>query len=467
MDWLTLNGKRTSSVAPKRRSGLLCLALVACVLGCLPLLIPSPIILVAMGLVPLALLLVLKFPFWVVLGFILFSFFRLHEVFPQLYSLRIPQLLALGSLFVLGWHWILTATVKPFWRPELTRFAWFFLCVTIGVFDATNRGEAMAYWSGTFCKIGVMVLMISWMTRTPSDFMLAARLILIAGILVGMVALQNKANGIGLVEGTRVTIGRDIGSMLGDPNDLSLVLMFPASFALSMLFCQGGGFLQRGLGLAGIIILFLALLATQSRGGLLGIVSVFGLFAWNRVRNKVLLMAGGGMALLVLFALAGISDRASGGAHEEGIDESAMGRLYAWEAAYRMALYNPLTGVGLDNFYVNYYFYSSHWDGLNHAVHSTWFGVMAETGMLGFALFVAMLVTTLRSANRSRIRLQALPTAPSALKMMAEAVLGGMVGVLVSGTFLTQGFTWPIYILLALTTALARYLDQNYPSGSR
>ena len=51
------------------------------------------------------------------------------------------------------------------------------------------------------------------------------------------------------------------------------------------------------------------------------------------------------------------------------------GGFYAWEAAVGMAIDRPLTGVGLDNFYYNYYFYSPHWDGLNHAVHSTWFGV--------------------------------------------------------------------------------------------
>ncbi|GAM66229.1 membrane protein sypL [Vibrio sp. JCM 19236] len=35
-----------------------------------------------------------------------------------------------------------------------------------------------------------------------------------------------------------------------------------------------------------------------------------------------------------------------------------MGRLYAWEAATKMAVDNPFTGVGLNNFYVNYFFYT-------------------------------------------------------------------------------------------------------------
>ena len=59
--------------------------------------------------------------------------------------------------------------------------------------------------------------------------------------------------GIGLVEGTRVTIGREIGSVLGDPNDLALVLMFPASFAVSLIATQGVGKSSRLLGLLAFV----------------------------------------------------------------------------------------------------------------------------------------------------------------------------------------------------------------------
>lgn len=67
------------------------------------------------------------------------------------------------------------------------------------------------------------------------------RTFVVAGCLVALVALYNKASGIGLVEGTRVTIGRELGSVLGDPNDLALVLLFPAGFSLSLLLNQGNG----------------------------------------------------------------------------------------------------------------------------------------------------------------------------------------------------------------------------------
>jgi putative inorganic carbon (hco3(-)) transporter len=154
--------------------------------------------------------------------------------------------------------------------------------------------------------------------------------------------------------------------------------------------------------------------------------------------------------------MAGISGRSSGGAGEEGIDESSMGRIYAWGAAWHMALKHPLNGVGIDNFVANYYAYSDHWDGHNHAVHSTWFGVLGETGFPGILVFFFMIYTIARSAFTTAKTLDH-PEVPAPARAMSVAVLAGIGGFCVSGTFLTQGFTWPVYVLVALTTAISRF----------
>lgn len=307
-----------------------------------------------------------------------------------------------------------------------------------------------------------MTFAIAWLSRTAKEFSLASLIITFSGMLVGIVALSNQAQGIGMVEETRVTIGREIGSVLGDPNDLALVLMFPVAFAASLVLTKGVGKYARLLGVVSVLILFLAVLATQSRGGLLGIMAIFGVYGYRRIKSKVVFFGGGAVAAMLLFVAAGISDRSSGGAEEEGIDASAMGRLYAWEAAFGMAVHNPLTGVGLNNFYSNYYFYSPHWDGLNHAVHSTWFGVLAETGFLGLIVFITTIIMLVRTATRSLKKIEAnLDQVDPAIQATAQAVHSGLIGTIVSATFLTQGFTWPIYILVALVVAVAQWVDTN------
>ena len=335
------------------------------------------------------------------------------------------------------------------------------MLITIGVFAATGRDLAIAYWTDTFVKIGIMVFAIASLARRPADFALASRSIVIAGMAVSYVAIYNSLNGIGLVEGTRVTIGRTMGSVLGDPNDLSLVLAFPMSFAAALALTPKTGFFGRALGVIGLGVIAWAVMATQSRGGLLGMVAVFAVFGVQRIKSKAMLITIGVVGLLGLFAAAGIGGRQSGGAAEAGmVDESAEGRLHAWEAAISMAVHRPLTGVGLNNYVANYYYYSDWWEGFAKAVHSTWFSVLAEGGFVSFGVFITMIVRMTQSSLLSVKMLSPANTGDhydAAAYGMAQSVLAGIAGFVVSGTFLTQGFTWPVYVLLALTVAVGRY----------
>lgn len=423
--------------------------------------LPHPALVIVLCFAPLGALFVLNQTFWLVSLFVLFSFFRIHEAIPALYSLKIPLLLSLGALSALLWHVMISRQLTPFWHPSLTWLTLFWGLVVVGAVLSSNPGLAITYFKNIYWKIIVMTLAIAWLVDSQIAVRRIATLIILAGSLIAVVALYNSAAGIGLVEGTRVTIGRALGSVLGDPNDLSLVLMFPLAFAISFATTKNIGF-SRVLGVIGLVLAMSAVIATQSRGGLLGSVAVFGIFGLRLIRSKSLLILIGIIGLAVLFAVAGISDRQSGGAAEEGIDASAMGRLYAWEAAFKMAIDNPLTGVGLNNFYANYFFYSPHWDGLNHAVHSTWFGVLAETGFLGLLVFIAIIVSLVKTSRESlSILSQHAHQVSPYLCATALAVYAGIIGTIVSGTFLTQGFTWPIYILASLCIAISR-ITQNY-----
>nr|WP_228481240.1 O-antigen ligase family protein [Vibrio fluminensis] len=416
--------------------------------------------LIVLCLVPLGGLFVINQTFWLVSLFVIFSFFRIHEALPALYNLRIPLLLSMGSLAALMWHVLITRELKPFWHPVLSWMSAFWILVIIGIVFAANRGIAIEYFKNIYWKIMIMCLAITWLVNSAQSIKRISILIVLAGLLVAFVAISNSVNGIGLVEGTRVTIGRDLGSMLGDPNDLSLVLMFPLAFSLSLMMTKSLG-IMRVIGLICSLTALFAVIATQSRGGLLGCVAVLGMLGLKHIKSKTLLITIGVVAGLALFAVAGISDRQSGGAAEEGLDASAMGRLYAWEAAFKMALERPITGVGIDNFYVNYFYYSPHWDGLNHAVHSTWFGVLAETGFLGLIIFIGLIVRILKTCRQSIRTINANPQNFSPyIHATTYAVFSGTVGTIVSGTFLTQGFNWPIYILAALTVA-CNHVVQN------
>lgn len=419
---------------------------------------PRPEIVLVACVLPLAGVFVINQTFWFVSLFVLFSFFRIHEALPILYNFRLPLLLSAGALAALCFHIVISKQIKPFWHPCFGWLLAFWLLIIIGLIFASNRGIAIEYFKNVYWKIIIMTLAIAWLVNSELNLKRIALMIVCAGLLIAGVAISNAINGIGLVENTRVSIGRDFGSMLGDPNDLSLVLMFPLAFSLSLTMTRSLGWVRLFSALCSVAA-FYAVIETQSRGGLLGCIAILGIFGLRHIRSKFLLGLLGVIAIGVLFSLAGISERQSGGAAEDGIDESAMGRLYAWQAAFKMALEHPFTGVGIDNFYSNYYFYTSHWDGLNHAVHSTWFGVLAESGFVGLIVFVGIIVSVVKTSRQNLKLLQNSPSTFSPyVHATAFAVYAGLIGTIVSGTFLTQGFNWPIYILSGLAIACHRII---------
>jgi hypothetical protein len=69
-------------------------------------------------------------------------------------------------------------------------------------------------------------------------------------------------------------------------------------------------------------------------------------------------------------------------------------------------------------------------------------------------VFLTVIVGTYRSLNRT-IRTNEVNYDPK-VAINAYALKAGLIGFMVSGTFLTQAFTWPLYIILSLTIALEK-----------
>ncbi len=74
--------------------------------------VPNPAVALVISVLPLGILVVISQTFWFVTLFVLFSFFRIHEVVPALYPLKIPLLLSLGALSAMLWHSLLSRALQ-------------------------------------------------------------------------------------------------------------------------------------------------------------------------------------------------------------------------------------------------------------------------------------------------------------------------------------------------------------------
>lgn len=390
--------------------------------------------------------------------FIAFSYFRFQEAFPMLMPFKIPKLLALTTLFLVFVDIFIKEELKIKITPENKIIFIIFAYMPLNIIFSTIPSASLSYFIAVYFKVLLMALILSFIIKEKKDFKIMNVMIIFSGVIISLVAIYNKINGIGLVEGTRVTISRELGSILGDPNDLSLIILFPLAFAVSA-FSTKVSTMNRIICLIASFIIIWAILATQSRGGMLAIMAMFALFLNEKIKSKSLLFMIGGMLSIILFLFSGIGERSV--LNEDpnaAIDASAQSRLDSWTTAVYMGLSNPIFGIGMDTFINNYFFYTEAWDGKYHETHSTWLKAFSEGGLVYFVLFMILFYQTLKRIINIKKALK--NSNDYFLIRCYYSLYYAIIAFAVSSTFLTQTYTWPIYIIWALSVGLQNIIKK-------
>ena len=81
-----------------RLTSIISISLLCLAIGVVWYLVPHPLVAIVISFLPLGALFVINKTFWLVIMFVVFSFFRIHEAIPVLYSLKNPAItLSWGS----------------------------------------------------------------------------------------------------------------------------------------------------------------------------------------------------------------------------------------------------------------------------------------------------------------------------------------------------------------------------------
>lgn len=190
----------------------------------------------------------------------------------------------------------------------------------------------------------------------------------------------------------------------GDNNHLALVLLMVVPLAYYL--CLSSRSKLARLGFAGAILLtVLAVVATHSRGGLIGLFAV-ALWVVMNGKHKV-----GGLIFIVLsgylvlhLAPESWSERMDT-IQAADQDESFMERVTAWKVSSAIGMAHPIFGGGFravqapavwDRFSSSQgllgFVDSPHIERSGVAAHSIWFEVLGDLGFIGLLLFIALLV---------------------------------------------------------------------------
>jgi len=377
----------------------------------------------------------------------------------------IPTVMLGAAFCAVVWTQLLSSTAAAPLPVNIWLFTAYFSWLSITTIVSMSPSDSYNVWMNNPWKIAAMTLAISWLARSSWDFLVASTVFIIGGVLIAAVVIHNKIYALSLVNGTRVTIGRVRGEdgidvipeqalILNDPNDLALILLFPLAFALARVAFRRG-FLDALLAATASSAILAGILFTQSRGALLGVIAVFFVLFLQRFKMALPALLAIMIAGPLVFSAMNLSSRDHAGVSEifDGeLEDSAAHRLEAWETALAMAVSRPIRGVGAGNFNGLYRRYTRYWRSREMSTHSMWFQVLAELGFIGLGLFVGMIVTSFVVNARSLARLDQID-ASATMRASGIALHAALAGTCVSGTFLSQAHTWPVYVIVGLIGA--------------
>lgn len=304
-----------------------------------------------------------------------------------------------------------------------------------------------------FFPIVVLFYLISTSTDTVIKHRLFIRTLALITTILAAHGIDQIQTGVGW-SGAKVIEGRiTYLGVFNDPNDLALAFVI----AMPML---GYGLSEAKLLISKIFwsmciaIILYGIYLTNSRGGMLGAITLLVLYFYSRygaVRSSIL--AGIGLAAMSL-----LPSRLS---ELDAEEESAAGRVDAWYQGIQMLLHNPILGVGKGNFTEHNYL----------TAHNSLVLAFAELGLVGYFVWLAFVglstymvyrisVTSMDHVGESR---DAQKADWVEYKKISRTYLYAMLGFFVAAFFLSRSYNILLFILCALCVALYQSVRQRWP----
>ncbi len=378
----------------------------------------------------------------------------------------------IGVLVAVGWAGTLvTRSARPVVLRErsglMLALALFALWLTLSITWAASPGLA-----GEGLKTWLLAMLAFVLTATtlhsPRDvvtigvaFIVGAVISVVYGVATGALsAAAASANETALQ-------GRFTGGG-GDPN------VQAAGFIIAMFLCAGlWGVARNRLARLGLVLAFITVtigfFATESRGGLLAlsVAAVAGLVLLPRQRKRLLgLAAAAGVGLAVVTV-----SNPTAIARMTNFGGGSTGRNDLWQVAWTIFKRHPLDGIGLSNFQVVEPHYTLNSGTLSrvdlisevpHLVHNVYLQLLTETGIVGFVLFLAVVVASMRASWLAAKLFDA--GGRAGYGDIARAALMASIAMLAAQFFISDGDDARLWILLGIGPVLLSIAKRASPA---
>lgn len=263
--------------------------------------------------------------------------------------------------------------------------------------------------------------------------------------------------------------------VFSNPNDLAGVALLQLSMSIGLVYAFRGR--SRLVGAAGIAVLPLLILFTESRGAFIAfcLAGVLAL-AMQRRRLRAITIAGSLAAIVIISTPSSAWERFRGlrnATSVENLNEvdgegSARQRFEIWRVATTITSEHPVFGTGVGTYSHEHVIVAKRPDfdptasGMRDA-HSTYLTAAAETGIPGLLLLLALLATTLVRAERTR---RANPASSWISRLLGPLELG-YIAYLVAGIWGSYNESLYLFVHLTIIAALIESTREMAPSPER
>jgi probable O-glycosylation ligase (exosortase A-associated) len=191
------------------------------------------------------------------------------------------------------------------------------------------------------------------------------------------------------------------GSFIEGNNELALALLVVIPLMRYLQTQSAHKWVRRGL-TAAMMLSGFAVVGSYSRGALLGGAAMLTML-WLRSRSKLVTLIGLVIVAgsMLMFMPQQWFDR-MGTINTYEQDDSALGRINAWNFAYNLAKDRPITGGGFEAFTPELFLRYAPNPTDFHDAHSIYFEVLAEHGFVGLFLFLGLAIAVMLQGQRIR-----------------------------------------------------------------
>jgi putative inorganic carbon (hco3(-)) transporter len=412
----------------------------------------NPLFVIAGILVLLNVLLVLKYPMWGMIIYLIVYLLRPGEMYPALAPLRAEMLIGIFALLSVVIHQkIYEGTVRLPTNKMTLLLLGFFVAMALSIttsYEPTRSKDACI----DFLKLLIFFYLITCTVTTRKRFHTFVAVFL---LMIGYIAADSFKGYISGAFVNTMNVERLTGSTSagGDPNSLASTMAstIPLLVAVAFIFRH---WLSRTF-FAGMAILMTALITiTASRGGILAFLGViFGGISY--MRQKLVSTIVVIVICVVGWFLLPEQYRARYERFQEitvDLNEGSSGRWDIWKAGMQMVIHRPILGVGVGAFpwaYASGDFGPPGW----LEPHNLYIQVAASTGVVGFAIWLLWMVHVNRILRKCARVGENDPRFEWA-KLYGRGLLICTLALFVSGMFGHSCFRYTWYLIAGLAVAL-------------